>query len=214
MAGLSVITPGEEPALPADKSPQPPLSFPEQPAGQGPAPSPGRPPGEPLPGSQPQPPGDGRRRGQRGRPQRGAPPGRPPAPGTQQRALAALVLGLLGIFGLLSVSDLLGLGNMRRCIFLVACSLIVGALALWLGLSALVRSRRAAAGRPRGAISAIVLGGIGILFSVLLLVTFAVLWKQLSAYAHCMAGANTLAAQHACQSQLTRSVNAGLRSAR
>ena len=112
------------------------------------------------------------------------------------------------MFGLLSVSDLIGLGDLRRCVFLVAFSLLVGAVALWLGISAIVRSRRAAAARPRGAVSAIVLGGIGVLFSVLMLITFAVLWQQLSTYSRCMQGANTLAAQQACQHQLTRSVNA------
>jgi hypothetical protein len=111
------------------------------------------------------------------------------------------------MFGLLSISDLIGLGNLRRGIFLVVFSLLVGALALWLGVSATVRSRRAAAGRPRGAVSAIILGSIGVLFSALLLITFTVLWQQLSAYSQCMQAANTLAAQHICQDQLSRSVN-------
>jgi hypothetical protein len=70
-----------------------------------------------------------------------------------------------------------------------------------------VRSRRAATGRPRGSVSAIILGSIGILFSGLLLITFAVLWQQFSAYSQCMRGANTLAAQHKCQDQLRQSVN-------
>lgn len=126
----------------------------------------------------------------------------------QQRALVALVLGLLGMFGLFSVSDLIGLGDLRRSIFLVVFSLLVGAFALWLGVSAATRSRRAAAVRPRGAVSAIVLGGISILFSALLLITFAVLWPELSTYSRCMQVANTLAAQHTCQDQLSRSVNA------
>jgi hypothetical protein len=112
------------------------------------------------------------------------------------------------MFGLLSVSDLIGLGNLRRCVLLVVLSLLAGALALWLGVSAIAASRRAAAGKPRGAVSAIVLGGIGVLFSALLLITFTVLWQQLSTYSRCMQSANTLAAQHACQHQLTRSVNA------
>jgi hypothetical protein len=125
----------------------------------------------------------------------------------QQRALVALVLGLLGMFGLFSVSDLISLGDLRRSIFLVVFSLLVGAFALWLGVSAATRSRRAAGGRPRGAVSAIVLGSISVLFSALLLITFAVLWPELSTYSRCMQGANTLAAQHACQDQLSRSVN-------
>jgi predicted PurR-regulated permease PerM len=119
----------------------------------------------------------------------------------------ALVLGLLGMFSLFSVSDLIGLGDLRRSIFLVVFSLLAGAFALWLGVSAVTRSRRASDGRPRGAVSAIVLGGISILFSALLLITFAVLWQELSTYSQCMQGANTLAAQHFCQDQLSRSVN-------
>src|ERR1022692_2446639 len=194
-------TPGKEQALPADKSP-PPLSFPGQSAGEGPAPwAGGQLPGGQLPGSQPpegQPPGGPRQARQ---------PGRPPAPGAQQRALVALVLGLLAMFGLFSVSDLIGIGDLRRSILLVVFSLLVGAAALWLGVSGVVRSRRAATGRPRGSVSAIILGIIGILFSGLLLITFAVLWQQFSAYSQCMRGANTLAAQHACQNQLRQSVN-------
>ena len=119
-----------------------------------------------------------------------------------------LVLGLLSMFGLLGVSDLIGVGNVQRYVYLVAFSLCVGAIALWLGVSAVVRSRRTGSGRPRGAVSAIILGGIGVLFSILLLVTFTVLWKQLSAYSRCMAGANTPTAQQACRDQLTRSLNA------
>ena len=39
-----------------------------------------------------------------------------PAPEESQRALVALVLGLLAIFGLFSVSGLIGIGNLRRSI--------------------------------------------------------------------------------------------------
>ena len=92
-------------------------------------------------------------------------PGRPVAPGAQQRALVAMILGLLAIFGLFSVSDLIGLGDLRRSILLVVFSFLIGAVALWLGVSAVVRSRRTATGRPRGSVSAIILGSIGILFS-------------------------------------------------
>jgi hypothetical protein len=126
----------------------------------------------------------------------------------QQRALVGLVLGLLSMFGLLGVSDLIGIGNVQRYVYLVAFSLCVGAIALWLGASTVRRSRRTGTGRPRGAVSAIILGGIGVLFSILLLVTITVLWNQLSAYSRCMAGANTPSAQQACRVQLTRSLNA------
>src|ERR1035437_1655186 len=114
MQHAKTSTPGKEQALPADKSP-PPLSFPGQSAGEGPAPwaggqlpggqppgsqpPEGQPPGSQPPGSQPpggQPPGGQPPRG----PRQARQPGRPPAPGAQQRALVALVLGLLAMFGL------------------------------------------------------------------------------------------------------------------
>jgi hypothetical protein len=143
-----------------------------------------------------------------GRPPRGQQPsGRPALPALQQRAIVGLVLGLLSMFGLLRVSDLIGVGDVQRYFYLVAFSLLVGAVAVWLGVSAVKRAQRTGTARPRGAVSAIILGAIGVLFSILLLVTFAVLWKQLSAYSRCMAGANTPTAQQACRDQLTRSLN-------
>ena len=129
-------------------------------------------------------------------------------PALQQRAIIGLVLGLLSMFGLLRVSDLIGVGDVQRYFYLVAFSLLVGAVAVWLGATAVKRAKRTGTGRPRGAVSAIILGSIGVIFSILLLVTFAVLWKQLSAYSRCMAGANTPTAQQACRDQLTRSLNA------
>jgi hypothetical protein len=199
----------KELALPADKSPpRPPLSFPEQSAGQGPPPAPGGAPGnEPQHGTAPPDRAAPKRPG--GTPPNGQrQPGRPATPALQQRAIVGLVLGLLSMFGLLGVSDLIGVGNVQRYVYLVAFSLCVGAIALWLGISAVAASRRTGTGRPRGAVSAIILGGIGVLFSILLLVTFTVLWKQLSTYSRCMAGANTPTAQQACRDQLTRSLNA------
>ena len=112
------------------------------------------------------------------------------------------------MFGLLRVSDLIGVGDVQRYFYLVAFSLLVGAVAVWLGTTAVKRARRTGTGRPRGAVSAIILGAIGVMFSILLLVTFAVLWKQLSDYSRCMAGANTPTAQQVCRDQLTRSLNA------
>ncbi len=127
----------------------------------------------------------------------------------QQRALLGLVLGLVSMFSLFSVSDLVGqLGNLHRTLILVAFSLVMGAAAAWLGIWANSRARRGGTTRPRGATSAVVLGGIGVLFSILLLVAFTVFSQQFSTYSRCMKGANTLTAQQACKDQLTRSLNA------
>src|SRR5262249_6833286 len=150
-------------ALPADD--RPPATRPTRPSqGQKQPPHGGWPPPS---GGWPPPRQDGRgvRRGQSP-----GPGGRPPSPQLQQRALGGLLFGLLSMFALFAFSDLIGqLGDLHRTELLVGFSLAVGAVSLWLGVTAVTESRRAATARPRGAASAIVLGGIGVIFSLLLL---------------------------------------------
>ena len=135
-----------------------------QPAGGSPA---GAPPAGRTPARGPLSPGPGRPGSDRpgnGRPASGHPaappgraaPGRPVVPaGLRSRGCSSArwwpwSSACSRIFGLFSVSDLIGLGDLRRSIFLVVFSLLIGAVALWLGVSAAIRSRRTAAGRPRG----------------------------------------------------------------
>src|SRR5579875_2795316 len=126
----------------------------------------------------------------------------PPDPPAQQRGWAALAMGLLSLIGLSLI------GDMRRAVYVVALTLLIGAAGTWLGASAMSRARRTGTTRPRGAVSGTVLGAIGLAFSALILLVFAVFWHQLSAYSACMGGANTISAQHACQQQLSQSVGA------
>jgi hypothetical protein len=133
------------------------------------------------------------------------PPGRlarPPDPAVRQRAMVALLLGILSVFALLGLGS-----NFHRGVYLVIFSLAVGAGACWFGVTALRQARRAATWRPRGAIFGIVFGAIGSVLSVILMIALAVFWTQLSQYSRCVAGANTVSAQQACQSQLNKSVN-------
>jgi len=146
------------------------------------------------------------------KPTRPAPPGppgpfgvgaqRPPAdPTLQQRAWAALMLAFISLFAMMMI------GNVRRGVYVVAVALVIAAIALWLALSAMSRARRGGSGRPRGVVLALVLGGIGFVFSAVVLIGFAMFWPQLTQYANCLNGANTVAAQQACQQQLNHSVN-------
>ena len=125
----------------------------------------------------------------------------PPDPSLRQEALAAFVLGVLSLVGLA-----LGLGNLRRGVFVAVLALLFGVTAIWLGVRANRRARRSGTARPRGAVSGIVLGGFGLAFSMLWLLVLAVFWPQLSTYYNCMSGANTVAAQQACHTQLTNSI--------
>ena len=125
----------------------------------------------------------------------------PPDSALRQRAVAALSLGFLSLLGLF-----LGLGNLRRGILVAAVALLFALTAIWLGTSASRRARRGGTARPRGAVGGVVLGSLGLAFSVLWLLVLAVFWPQLSTYYNCMASANTNTAQQACHTQFTNSV--------
>jgi hypothetical protein len=125
----------------------------------------------------------------------------PPDPALRQQALVAFALGVLSLVGLA-----LGLGNLRRGVFVAVLTLLFAGTAIWLGVRANRRARRSGTARPRGAVSGIVLGGFGLAFSALWLLILAVFWPQLSTYSSCMDAANTVAAQQACHAQFTNSV--------
>jgi hypothetical protein len=125
----------------------------------------------------------------------------PPDPASRQQALAAFALSVLSLLGLA-----LGLGNLRRGVFVAVLTLLFAVTAMWLGIAVNRRARRGGTARPRGAVSGIVLGGFGLALSLLWLLVLAVFWPQLSTYSNCMASANTVTAQQACHTQLTNSV--------
>jgi hypothetical protein len=125
----------------------------------------------------------------------------PAEPAAQRRAIAALLLALLSLAGLLSLNYL------QRGIYLVAYALLAGLMAMWLAVTALSRARRGRTARPRGSVTAVVIAGIGIVMSAVMLVAFAVLGKQLNAYGECLAAASTPGDQQSCQSQFVHAVN-------
>jgi hypothetical protein len=125
----------------------------------------------------------------------------PPDPAQRQRALIGLALGVLSLLGLA-----FGLGNLRRGVYVAGLTLVFAALAIWLGIATSRTARRRGTARPRGAVSGIVLGGFGLALSGLWLLVLVVFWPQLNAYYNCMGGANTVAAQQSCHSQLNKSV--------
>ena len=125
----------------------------------------------------------------------------PPEPPVRQRALTALLLGVLSLIGLM-----LGLGNLRRGIFVAVLILLFAATAVWLGMTATKKARRGGTARPPWAVGGVVLGSLGLAFSALWLLVLAVFWPQLNTYYNCMGAANTVTAQQACHDQFTKSV--------
>jgi predicted PurR-regulated permease PerM len=110
-------------------------------------------------------------------------------------------MGVLSLLGLFLASGL------RHAIYVIAGTLVIGAVGAWLGSTAMSQARRGRTGRPRGAVAGVVLGLLGLAFSGLALTVFAMFWTQLSAYSKCTSGANTLTAQQTCQHQLSRTIS-------
>jgi hypothetical protein len=133
-------------------------------------------------------------------PQKPSRSSRPADAATQQRAIAALFLALLSLFGLL------GLNNLQRGIYIAAFTLAAGLLALWLSVTSITRAHHGGTLTPRGPVTAIVIGAIGVLLSGILLIMLVAFGKQAAAYSRCISGANTLAAQQACRDQFTHAV--------
>lgn len=110
------------------------------------------------------------------------------------------MLAVLSLFGMMMI------GNVRRGVYVVAVALVIAVIALWLAISAMSLARRGGTGRPRGAVLATALAAAGSVFSAFVLAGFLMFWPQLTQYANCMTGANTVSAQQACQQQLDNSV--------
>jgi predicted PurR-regulated permease PerM len=111
------------------------------------------------------------------------------------------MLAIISLFAMMMLG-----GNVRRGVYVVAVALVIAAIALWLSISAMSRARRGGSGRPRGAVLATVLGAVGFVFSAVVLASFAMFWPQVTQYSNCLSGANTVAAQQACQQQFNNSV--------
>ena len=125
----------------------------------------------------------------------------PPDQAARQQGLAAFALGVLSLLGLA-----LGLGNVRRGVFVAILTLLFAVIAIWLGVMVNRRARRGGTARPRGGTSGIVLGWFGLVLSALWLLVLAVFWTQLNTYYNCMNSANTVAAQQVCRTQLSNSI--------
>jgi amino acid transporter len=125
----------------------------------------------------------------------------PAEPATQRRAVAALLLSLLSLAGLLSLNYL------QRGIYLVAYALLAGVIAMFLAVTSLTRARRRRTARPRGSVTATVIAAVGIVLSMVMLLAFVVFGPQLKAYGRCLGAATTGADQQACQTQFIHAVN-------
>jgi hypothetical protein len=126
----------------------------------------------------------------------------PPEPALRHRALAALVVALLSLVGLLGFNI-----EAQRAILVVLYSLLAGATALWLALTAMRRARRSGTARPRGSVAATVIAGVGVGLAGVMLMAFGLFGRQLSDYGRCLSGANTITGSQSCFSRFSHELD-------
>ena len=126
----------------------------------------------------------------------------PPEPALRHRALAALIVALLSLAGLLGFNI-----ESDRAVLVVIYSLLAGATALWLALTAMRRARRSGTARPRGSVAATVIAGVGVGLAGVMLMAFGLFGQQLSDYGRCLSGANTIAASQSCYSRFAHALD-------
>lgn len=115
------------------------------------------------------------------------------------------MLALISLFGLIGAFVVVMGGNADRSGYVDGVALVIAALALWLSVTSMRRARRAGSARPRAAVFATVLGGIGLALTALMLPSLVTYAPQLSQYVRCLSSATTNSAQQACQQQLENS---------
>jgi len=128
-------------------------------------------------------------------------PTKPPRREVSQRALAALIFGLLALFAVLGAA-----ANLQRGVYLAIFSVVIGPAACLLGITALRRARKDATLRPRGAIAGTILGSMAGVLGLSTLMMFLLFPAQLTQYNRCLTLAQTPAARQACITQFYRSV--------
>jgi len=126
----------------------------------------------------------------------------PPEPALRHRALAALIVALLSLAGLLGFNI-----EADRAILVVIYSLLAGVTAFWLALTAMRRARRSGTARPRGSVAAAVIAGVGIGLAGVMLMAFGLFGQQLSDYGRCLSGANTIAGSQSCYSRFSHALD-------
>lgn len=126
----------------------------------------------------------------------------PPEPALRHRALAALIVALLSLVGLLGFNI-----EAPRAVLVVVYSLLAGATALWLAVTAMRRARHSRTARPRGSVAATVLAGIGVGLAGVMLMAFGLFGRQLSDYGRCLSGANTITASQSCYSRFSHALD-------
>ena len=131
-------------------------------------------------------------------------PTRQPSRELRQRAIASLALGGLSLVALLALG-----GDLRRFVYLLVFSAVIGVASAVIGITAVVKARRTGTYRPRGAIGGIVLGSLAAVLSIPILALYLAFPRQVNNYVTCLNQAHTAGSERACMDRFYRSVHWG-----
>jgi len=115
---------------------------------------------------------------------------------------------VLGALSLAAAKFALG-GDLRRFIYLLIFSAVVGVASAVIGLTAVLKAKRTGSYRPRGAVGGMVLGALAALISIWLLVFYLAFPRQVDNYVRCLNQAQTSGSQHSCMDKFYRSIHMG-----
>ena len=125
----------------------------------------------------------------------------PAEPAAQRRAVAALLVALLSLTGVLA------LGDPQRGVYLVVYALLAGVVAMWLAMTSLARARRGRTARPHGSAAATAIAGVGIVLERGPAACLHRAWTADVRLRRVPERAGTTTAQQSCQVQFTHAVN-------
>jgi hypothetical protein len=131
-------------------------------------------------------------------------PTRAPDKELRQRAIASLVLGALALVALLGLSS-----DMRRGLYLLLFSAVIGIGSCVIGITAVRKARKTGSFRPRGAVGGIILGALAALVSIPIIITFLAFPTQVKQYVNCLSNAQNSQAQQACMNRFYKSIHLG-----
>jgi hypothetical protein len=114
------------------------------------------------------------------------------------------------VLGGLSLVALFGLGgDLRRFVYLLIFSAVIGVTSAVIGISALLKARRTGSYRPRGAVGGIVLGALAAVLSIPILALYLAFPRQVHDYVTCVNQAQNSGSQHSCMDKFYRSIHMG-----
>jgi membrane protease YdiL (CAAX protease family) len=119
----------------------------------------------------------------------------------RQRGLAALVIGALALAALLAFN-----GDLRRGVYLIGFSALIGAGAVVIGITALRKAKRTESFRPRGTVAGIVMGAFAMVLTIPMLAVYLAFPSQVQNYMSCMTQAQSTPTRQGCVNQFLNSV--------